>query len=148
MSGIWKHIMTAGLLTVVLPMAAIAVTDEEITKINAAMPNKPVVSPQRPRTMLVFNLSQGFKHSSIPYWARTLDIMAEKTGAFKVVHSEDKSVFASDTLAQFDAICFNNTTGLTFTDAQKEALMAFVKGGKGIVGIHAGSDNFPGWPEA
>lgn len=148
MNGIWKHIMTAGLLAVVLPMSALAVTDEEIAKMNAAMPTKPVVAPQRPRTMLVFSFSQGFKHSSIPYWAKALEIMAEKTGAFKVVHSEDKSVFAPDTLAQFDAICFNNTTGLTFTDAQKTALMAFVKGGKGIVGIHAASDNFPGWPEA
>lgn len=149
MSRIWNRFFAAGLLALALPACFLyAVTDAEIALMRAAMPDKPVVVPSTPRTMLVFNLSQEFQHSSIPYWAKALDIMAEKTGAFTVEHSTDKAVFSPATLARFDAICFNNTTGLTFNDAQKEALMAFVKGGKGIVGIHAATDNFKGWPEA
>ena len=31
-------------------------TDEEIQKIHSAMPDKPVVQPEKSRTMLVFNL--------------------------------------------------------------------------------------------
>ena len=52
--------------------------------------------------------------SSIPYWAKAMDIMSEKTGAFKVVHGKDMSVFTTESLKQFDVICFNNTTGLDF----------------------------------
>ena len=135
-------------MMVVLTVSVFAVTEEEVAKMRSAMPDKPVVKPVRPRTMLVFSLCKGFKHSSVPYWVQALDVMAEKTGAFAVEHSVDMAVFTPDTLSRFDAICFNNTTGLTFDDAQKAALMAFITGGKGIVGIHAATDNFGNWPEA
>lgn len=136
------------LVFTVLTAAAFAVTEEEIGKMRSAMPDRPVVAPQKLRTMLVFNLSKGFGHSSIPYWAKALDIMAEKTGAFKVEHSEDMAVFTAESLSRFDAVCFNNTTKLVFDDTQKASLMDFIKGGKGIVGIHAATDNFDEWPEA
>jgi type 1 glutamine amidotransferase len=46
----------------------------------------------------------------------------------------------------------NNTTHLKFdpkeTPERCEALMDFIKGGKGVVGIHAATDNFYNWPEA
>lgn len=73
--------------------------------------------------------------------------MSEKTGAFKVVHSTDMSVFTAESLKQFDAICFNNTTKLVPDEAQQKAILDFVKSGKGIVGIHAATDNFYEWPE-
>jgi type 1 glutamine amidotransferase len=45
----------------------------------------------------------------------------------------------------------NNTTHLKFdpkkTPERCKALMDFVKSGKGIVGVHAGTDNFYDWPE-
>ena len=137
--------LIVGFSAVIIP--ARAVTGDEIAKMRQAMPDKPVVQPERPRRMLVFNLSQGFKHSSIPYWAKALEIMAETTGAFSVEHSEDLAVFAPEALSRFDAVCFNNTTELKLTDDQKEALLAFIKSGKGIVGIHAATDNFKDWPE-
>lgn len=149
MNGIRKNLITAGLFAAVLLTASVwAVTNEEVTKMRAAMPDKPVIKPERPRVMLVFSLCNGFKHSSIPYWAKALDIMAEKTGAFTVEHSVEMAVFAPETLSRFDVVCFNNTTGLTFNDDQKKALMEFIRGGKGIVGIHAATDNFNDWPEA
>ncbi len=37
---------------------------------------------------------------------------------------------------------------MDFDDAQRKALMDFVKSGRGIIGIHAASDNFYDWPEA
>ncbi|MHC4623317.1 MAG: HEAT repeat domain-containing protein, partial [Planctomycetota bacterium] len=47
------------------------------------------------------------------------------------------------------AVCLNNTTKLDFSDAKlREGLMNFVRGGKGLIGIHAASDNFYDWPEA
>ena len=60
--------------------SVMAVTDTEIQNMRQAMPTKPVVKAAQPRTMLVFSLCKGFKHSSIPYWAKALDVMSETTG--------------------------------------------------------------------
>jgi type 1 glutamine amidotransferase len=125
---------------------------EEIAKMEEAMPNKAIVEPNKPRKLLVFNLCQGYRHSSIPYWDKALQIMAQKTGAFSVVISSDMDVFKADSLKEFDAVCFNNTTNLPFSPEKTpdlcKSLMDFVKGGKGIIGIHAATDNFNQWPEA
>jgi type 1 glutamine amidotransferase len=127
-------------------------SQEEIAKMEEAMPNKAVVEPAKPRKLLVFNLCQGYRHSSIPYWDKALQIMAQKTGAFSIVISSDMDVFKADSLKEFDAVCFNNTTGLTLSPQTTpdlcKSLMDFVKGGKGIIGIHAATDNFNQWPEA
>lgn len=124
-----------------------AVTDEEIRKMEQAMPTASVTVPAQTRTLLVFNLCNGFKHSSVPYWQAALEIMAKKTGAFTVVQSSDMAVFSAESLKEFDAICFNNTTKLTPDAAQQKAILDFVNSGKGIVGIHAATDNFDDWPE-
>jgi len=127
-------------------------SQEEIVKMEKAMPNKPIVEPNKPRKLLVFNLCQGYRHSSIPYWDKALQIMAQKTGAFSVVISSDMDVFKAENLKEFDAVCFNNTTALPFSPEKTpdlcKSLMDFVKGGKGIIGIHAATDNFNQWPEA
>lgn len=132
------------------------VSQEEVEKIREAMPAKAVVEPAKPRKILVFNLCQGFRHSSIPYWDKALEIMGEKTGAFSVEFSDDLNVFTKENLEQFDALCFNNTTDLILTPEatpeQCKAIMDFVKGGKGFIGIHAATDCFykegKAWPEA
>lgn len=126
-----------------------AVTSEEVQKIEAAMPAKPVATPKQPRKLLVFNLCKGFKHSSIPYWDKALEIMGKKTGAFEVVVSSDMAMFKAENLNKFDAVCLNNTTRLGFEEPElRKSLMDFIKGGKGIIGIHAATDNFYKWPEA
>ena len=134
------------------------ISEEEIKKIQEAMPVKAVVEPAGPRKLLVFNLCGpgGYRHSSIPYWDKVLEIMAQKTGAFSVEISNDVNVFNADNLKQYDAVCFNNTTTLPFSPKKTpelcKSLMDFVKGGKGIVGIHAATDSFYKepflWPEA
>ncbi len=129
------------------------VTEEEIAKIKAAMPDKAVAKPAQPRKMLIFWKCETFFHTVIPVANEALKIMGEKTGAFQVTAvTDDYSVFNTETLKQFDIICFNNTTSLKFdpktTPEQCKALMDFVKSGKGIVGIHAAADNFYQWPEA
>jgi type 1 glutamine amidotransferase len=116
---------------------------------EAAMPAKPVATPKQPRKLLVFNLCKGFKHGSIPYWDKALEIMGKKTGAFEVLVSGDMAMFKAENLNKFDAVCLNNTTRLGFEEPElRESLMKFIKGGKGIIGIHAATDNFYKWPEA
>lgn len=126
--------------------------DEEIAKIKAALPDKAVAKPAQARKMLVFWKCEGFFHTVMPVANEALKLMGEKTGAFQVTAvTDDYSVFTAETLKQFDVICLNNTTRLKFdpklTPERCQALMDFVKSGKGIVGIHAACDNFYEWPE-
>jgi type 1 glutamine amidotransferase len=127
-------------------------TAEEIQKIENAMPTKPTVRPAKPRKILVFWKCEGFFHTSIPVVNEALKIMGQKTGAFEVtVCTDDYSIFTPEKLAQFDAVCLNNTTHLKFdpqeTPERCKTLMDFVKGGKGIIGVHAATDNFYDWPD-
>jgi len=128
------------------------VTPQEVQNIEKAVPERPTVMPARPHKLLVFWLCEGFFHKSIPVGNKALEILGKKTGAFETVITNDMSVFQPAKLEQFDAVCFNNTTGLKLSPERTpelcESLMNFVKGGKGIVGIHAATDNFNDWPEA
>jgi type 1 glutamine amidotransferase len=130
-------------------------SEEEIKKIEEAMPAKAFVKPNKPRKLLVIDKVGGFYHDCIPYWNKALEIMGKKTGAFSVVISEDVNMFSAVNLAQFDAVCFNNTVSLPLSPDKTpelcKSLMDFVKGGKGLVAIHSGTDTFYAqpyvWPE-
>ncbi len=126
-----------------------AIPAEDVQKIESAVPAQATATPQQPRKLLVFTRTEGYKHASIPYIAKALEIMGEKTGAFDVVISDEMSSFKPRNLRSFDAVVFVNTTQLAFEDpALRQSLMDFVKGGKGVAGIHAATDNFYDWPEA
>ncbi|MBU0616907.1 MAG: ThuA domain-containing protein, partial [Planctomycetes bacterium] len=123
-------------------------TVEQIEKMKAAMPGKAVATPLKARKMLVFTLCKGFRHSAIECCAKALEMMGAATGAFEAVVSDDVAMFKPEKLREFDAVCFDNTTGELFEDvALKQGLLDFVRGGKGLVGIHAATDCFYNWPE-
>jgi uncharacterized protein len=125
------------------------VADDIVAKIEASIPEKATAKPAKARKILVFWLCRGYYHESIPVANKAIELMGKKTGAYDVVFSDDMNMFDAKKLAEFDAILFNNTTHLDFNQpGQKEALMDFVKGGKGIIGLHAATDNFYKWPEA
>lgn len=143
---------TAALLTA-LPAAARAqrelkpLSDEQLQKISDALPDQPTVEPAKPRKALIFWRCGGFFHGSIRVGNVALKMLGEETGAYDAVVSDDPSMFARDKLKQFDAVIFNNTTKVKLDEAQRKALLDFVREGKGIVGIHAATDNFYDWPE-
>jgi type 1 glutamine amidotransferase len=127
-------------------------TAEEVQKIENAVPKQATVKPVKPRKLLVFWLCEGFFHTSIPLVNKAVVQMGKTTGAYETVVTNDMSIFKPENLKQFDAVCFNNTTGLKFNPEKTpelcKSLMDFVRSGKGIVGIHAATDNFNEWPEA
>ncbi|MHC5057744.1 MAG: ThuA domain-containing protein [Planctomycetota bacterium] len=132
--------------------AGASVPDRDVQRITEAAPARATARPKRRRRMLVFNLCRGFRHKSIPWAAKAMEILGQKSGAFETVMSTDPAVFAPESLRQFDAVCMNNTTRELFDKAPnkeelKRSLMDFVRGGKGIVGIHAATDCFYKWPE-
>lgn len=124
------------------------ISSQEIGWIEQAAPKKTTAVPKRPRKLLVFNLAIGYRHSSIPYAARALEVMGQKTGAFEVIQSEDMSVFLPENINKFDAVCLNSSSQLDFSDPNlRRGLMGFVKAGGGLVGIHGATKNFRNWPE-
>ena len=124
-------------------------SSEEIARIDAAVPDSAPARPSRPRRLLVFHRTEGWVHASIPHGNEALRRLGEKTGAYEAVLSDDMAAFESENLARFDAVVFHNTTRLKFDNpAHRAALLAFVRSGKGLAGIHSGIDNFPTWPEA
>lgn len=144
---------------------------QDASKSSAALiqehaPAEAYAQPEAPRKLLVFTLCRGFRHASIPVGVEALETMGQKTGAYAATVSEDPAVFEPDSLRRFDAVCFLNTTGELFRPADmdkrspaeqeqaaarekrlKQSLLDFVRGGKGIVGIHAATDCFYEWPE-
>ena len=130
-----------------------AISPEERKNIEDAIPKKAPAVPKRPRKLLVFNLDiwdgvvrKG--HASIPYGNLALEMMGRKTGAYETVVSNDIAMFRSKNLRQFDAICFNNTTGVLFQDPElKKSLLDFIYDGKGFIGIHAAAATFVQWPK-
>ena len=148
---------TAGALTVPAVFSQCAwagpdlqpVPDDELQKIEDALPSAPTVKPKKARRLLVFYRCEGFVHGSINRGNAALEMIGKKTGAWETVTSQDMGAFDAGSLKEFDAVVFNNTTRLAFDDAKhRKALMEFIQGGKGVCGIHAATDNFYTWPEA
>lgn len=122
------------------------VTEAQMASIREAVPAKASAQPTKARKILVFWRCGGFIHTSIPCGNYALKTMGEKTGAFTADFSDEYSVFTAENLARYDAIVFNNTTHLVFeNEAQRSAILEFMKAGKGVAGIHAASDNFYKW---
>ncbi|HNY26140.1 MAG TPA: ThuA domain-containing protein [Candidatus Sumerlaeota bacterium] len=122
-------------------------SDDMLNKMRAALPEKATKAPAKPRKILVFWRCEGFFHSSIPLATQAFKAMGEKTGAFSVDVSDDMNVLTAENLAKYDGLLFNNTTMLEPNEAQQKAILDFVKSGKGIIGVHAASDNFYKWKE-
>ncbi|HNQ25062.1 MAG TPA: ThuA domain-containing protein [Phycisphaerae bacterium] len=123
---------------------------EAIQQIEAAVPATATAKPGAARKILVFWRCEGFFHGDgIAGGNHALETMARKTGAFTVDVTDDYNRFEAQNLAKYDAVVLNNTTQLKFPDAaKKQALLDFVRQGKGIIGIHAATDSFYDWPEA
>jgi type 1 glutamine amidotransferase len=143
----------------------------DIAKITAALPEKAQAMPKSPRKVLIYTKATGFVHSSIPFGAKTFELMGEKTGAYTAVDTDDAEAFMPDNLKQYDAILLMSTTGSLFVPkgakeelmfkpgagelpadvahakVLRDSLINFVKSGKGLMGIHAATDSSYQWTE-
>ncbi len=120
----------------------------QLAKIEAALPAKATATPKQARKILVFWRCEGFFHGGgIVAGNKAIELMGAKTGAYTTDVSREYEVFEAANLAKYDAVVLNNTTNLKLSEPQQQALLAFVRSGKGFIGIHAASDNFYQWPE-
>jgi type 1 glutamine amidotransferase len=131
--------------------------------IEAALPTEAIVPPQRTRRILVYSVTAGFRHASIPTGKVALARLGESTGAFDAVVSDDFANFEPEVLKTFDSVVLLNTTqdffmpnkkkqGGQFTEEEWTYLQAqndrlvdnlvdYVNEGGGLVGIHAATDS-------
>jgi hypothetical protein len=102
--------------------------------------------------VLVLARAAGYVHSSIPLAARAVEALGSKTGAWTATTTYDAADITSAQLASYDAVFLDSTTGCFLDDpadanataARRAALLAFVRGGKGLAAIHAASDSYHG----
>ncbi|MDQ3460647.1 MAG: ThuA domain-containing protein, partial [Deinococcota bacterium] len=95
-------------------------------------------------SVLMFTRTEGFRHGSIETAHEVMERLAEERG-FAVTITEDATVFTDDNLAQYDVIMFGVTTGSVLQPQQREAMIRFIRGGGGFVGVHSASDTHYDW---
>lgn len=115
------------------------------------------ISNAETKKILFFTKSSGFEHPVIswkkgqPSFAEKVLIDLGKKNGWEFTFSKDGSKFSKDYLAQFDAVFFYTTGDLCSQgkDGQppmspegKQALVDFVRTGKGFIGTHSASDTF------
>jgi uncharacterized protein len=124
----------------------------DLMQMMSALPDSAPAKPARPRRVLVLAKAAGFVHASIPLAARMIEALGQKTGAWTTVITYNVADINEENLQLYDAIFLASTTG-TFlddpkdaavTDARRKALLDFVRGGKGIAGVHAATDSYHG----
>jgi type 1 glutamine amidotransferase len=131
-----------------------------LDRITKALPDSAPAKPKARRKLLIYTRTAGFRHSSIPVGVQAITLMGDKTGAYLVYHTEDESFFTPEKLKRFDAVFMLNTTGDCLRpkgdnaeevkkreEELKKSLVEFVKGGKGLVGVHAATDTYHSWKE-
>ena len=138
-----------------LPTTGQTPCPDDVTKMMAALPAAAPAKPAKARKVLVLGNARGFVHSSIPLAARTIDELGKKTGAWTTTISYDPADINTKNLEQYDALFLASTTGCFLdaktaeppaskeeVEARQAAFMAFVRGGKGVGGIHATGDSY------
>ena len=82
-----------------------------------------------PERVLYFTYSAGYRHDVIPLSSATLMQLGRNSGAFEVIATDDTSEFSTGNLERYAAVMFYTTGEIPMSDAQKAALLDFVRGG-------------------
>lgn len=88
--------------------------------------------------VLVFSRTSGYRHVSIEAGVQALQNLAAERG-WTLSATEDPTVFSDAGLESYNVIVFLNTNDEVLEENQQAALEAFIRSGKGYVGIHAAS---------
>jgi uncharacterized protein len=113
----------------------------------AALAASPSQAERWPNRILYFTHSAGYRHDVIAASQAVLKQLGETSRAFRITTTEDVSAFTTENLRHYAAVMFFTTGELPMSDAQKAALLAFVRSGRGFLGVHSATDTFYLWPE-
>jgi type 1 glutamine amidotransferase len=99
------------------------------------------------RRLLFLTHSAGYKHKVIPLAEKILSDVASKWAGIRTDVTQDCSLVNRDHLANYDAIMFYTSGELPISSEGRQALIHFVRQGKGFVGVHSATDTFYDWSE-
>lgn len=97
------------------------------------------------KKIMVFSKTAGFRHGSIESGIEALKKLGLENH-FKVVATENDAYFTEDSLKQYAAVVFLNTTGDVLDDVQQADFERYIQAGGGFVGVHAATDTENDWP--
>ena len=97
-----------------------------------------------PVRVLFLTHSAGFEHDVLPVAARTMKEVGPDYGIETTV-TDDVAWLTADKLQDFDVLLFYTTGELPVSEAQKQALLDFVRDGGGFAGVHSATDTFYEW---
>ena len=91
--------------------------------------------------ILLVTATAGYRHESIPTVWRALPEIARRAGDLSVEtilkDVDDLPALTAETLAEHEILCLVHTSGdLPLSAGQKQAILDYVAGGHGFVGIH------------
>jgi type 1 glutamine amidotransferase len=108
-------------------------------KIEAAAPKRAIVTPKKPRKLLVVDLcpAGGYYHATIANANLALQVWAKTTGAYQPTFSNDLNNLKYPKIKEYDAVFLNSVVGEVFPDPDVlNGLLRFVREGGGVAGLH------------
>jgi type 1 glutamine amidotransferase len=136
-----------GAATRIACAARAAIRSALLAALFVAFAASPSHAEHWPNRILYFTQSAGYRHEVIPTSQAVLKLLGENSRAFRVTTTEDVSAFTRENLRRYAAVMFFTTGELPMSDAQKAALLGFVRSGRGFLGVHSATDTFYKWPE-
>lgn len=136
-------------------------SEKWLSEIETLAPETPTVKTDMQKHILIFSLHTGFEHWTIPHTEAVVQLISEKSNAYKITTSKDIRVFDKESLKTYDAIVLNNSCSKpknrnifldvfsqdsSFTEKESRRLakkmeanlLNFVKEGKGLIVLHGG----------
>lgn len=122
----------------------------DVIAMDDAVPTKAYATPKQARKILVLCKAAGFVHASIPLAAATIKEIGDRTGAWSTTITYDPADINANNLQQYDLVFLDSTTGQflddpnneELTSERRQALLNFVRSGKGLAGVHAAIDSY------
>lgn len=97
--------------------------------------------------VLVVSETAGFEHDVIPTARQTLRRLGARSPHYRIVDREGLGELRPARLRRYDAVVFALTSGeLALNAPSRRALIRFVQGGGGFVGVHSAADTLFSFP--
>jgi len=116
-------------------------------KFGFAAPTTTAVAAQRQTGLLFVTECKGFRHQVLHLAEEIMEQLGAKNGFDVTITQMAENKLTPENMKNLDVIVFYTTGDLPLSDAQKTALLDWIKSGKFFLGIHSATDTFYKWPE-
>lgn len=103
-----------------------------------------LAAQERPRVLYLTH-SAGFTHDVLPHSEQVLQALGAKQG-WNVVATKDVGQLTAASLKDTAAVVLYTTGELPVSAQQQQELLAWLKEGGALVGVHSATDTFYKWP--